>query len=316
MYYRQQNGNHARKQVALEHIRHKTESGDIRRAHQYDKPVPTKCKILIFDTETSPEISLPWGSMKQYINPEQLLAPSMVMCWAARWLGKKKVMFEKMDVPSGVMPSDPIKQLLKIAKFYAYTDYPLCEGLWKLFDEADIVIAHNGKAFDTAHMNTRWLDHGLPTPSPYKIIDTLITAKKRFRFPRNKLESICRYRNIGKKIEHEGFELWKKCMCGDVKAWSRMKKYNIGDVDLLHDVYLDFRPWIFNHPNVALHYEDGLRRCVVCGSTAMTLLKSTASTAASVFDAYRCESCGNVMRSRNRHDPIADIEDRMANVRN
>jgi len=314
-YYRQQAGDKYRRIISPTHAQHKAKSGDSRRSTDKKYSISSKCRILIFDIETSPQLSLPWGCLKQFINPEQLLGASKVLCWSARWLDEKKVHYMQMDIPDkGGLPDDPMAALQRLAKFYTYSDYDVCEGLWLLFDDADIVVAHNGKAFDTAHMNTRWLDHGFLPPSPYKIIDTLLTARKQFNFPRSKLESICRYRNIGKKTDHEGFELWKKCMCGDKDAWARMKKYNINDVKVLAGVYLDMRPWMLQHPNVALSYEDGLARCTACGAAALTELTKTAKTAASIFDSYRCDACGKIMRSRKRIKPTGEIRDRMANV--
>ena len=313
-YYRQQKGPGQRADISPVHAHLKAESGDVRRGKPKGASIASKCRILIFDIETSPQLSLPWGSIKQFINPEQLLAPSSVLCWAAQWLGEKKMHYKQMDIPEGVLPTDSIEALQALAKFYTYGDLDVCAELWDLFDEADIVVAHNGKAFDTAHMSTRWLDHGFVPPSPYKIIDTLQSARKQFNFPRNKLESICRYRNIGTKTDHEGFELWKKCMCGDAKAWAKMKKYNKNDVTLLSEVYLDMRPWMLKHPNVALGYEDGVARCIACGSPALVEMTKTSKTAASVFDSFRCESCGKIMRSRKRHKPAGELENKMANV--
>ena len=312
-YYRGQNGKKDKESLA--DLSCVVDGGDDRRSIHHVGVTPSRCRILVLDIETSPMLALPWGCLKQYINPEQLLAPQRLLCWAACWLGETKVHYQGMNIPAGQLPDDPIEALVAIAGFYQHSDYEPCESVWKMVDEADIVVAHNGKAFDTATLNTRWLDHGMPEPSPYRIIDTLWTARRKFRFPRNKLESIARYRKIGKKVEHEGFELWKKCMCGDPRAIGRMKRYNIGDVRLLAEIYMDMRPWVIGHPNVALSYEDGVRRCMVCGSSALKMLANNAATAASVFDAYRCETCGKVQRSRARHKPVGATKDRMANVR-
>jgi hypothetical protein len=39
-------------------------------------------------------------------------------------------------------------------------------------------------------------------------------AKAHFRFLSNKLDYIVQYLGIGKKVEHEGFGLWRKVMAG------------------------------------------------------------------------------------------------------
>jgi len=61
-------------------------------------------------------------------------------------------------------------------------DERIVNSLWKLFDEADIIIAHNGGNFDIPNMNTRFIVNKLPPPSAYQMIDTLKVARKGFGF--------------------------------------------------------------------------------------------------------------------------------------
>ena len=269
--------------------------------------VPSECRILNMDIETAPMLAFVWGCFKQYVNPDQLLHESMVLCWAAKWLGEDGVAFDSME--ADIRPSDsPLG-------FYACSDKRVVESMWHLFNAADIVVGHNGQAFDEKTLNARWIKHGLPPPSPFKFVDTYKMAKGIARLPRNKLESVGRYYKLGQKLEHEGFRLWTKCMCGDADAWARMRKYNEQDVLLDEEAYILFRAWWKRHPNVALHYQDGHRRCIVCGSTAVKEdTAHQAHTAASVFPSYRCESCGWIGRGRKRLDPTAGIEDRLAHA--
>jgi len=318
-YYRRQDGDANRKKVPAD-APTAAANGDLRRGDPTAGVLKPEAKFLIFDIETSPMLALPWGCFKQYINPEQLLAPQKVLCWAAGWLGEDHVHFSRMEVPDkGEPPDDPrvaLPQLIHdIADFYALSDKDCVEELWKLFDEADIVVAHNGKAFDISQMASRWAYHDLPPPSPYQVVDTLHIASRKFRLPRNKLESIGIYFELGQKTEHEGFNLWVKCMRGRPKAWKKMETYNIQDVELLESAYLKMRPWADKHPNVALCYDNQSMRCTRCGSQGtLRLLPSTAKTAASEFDAYRCTSCGATQRSRSRHKPTCGADERMANV--
>jgi len=298
--YRGQEGQ--RKRDTLKHRDAYSKGGDDRRGKPEAHTIPS-ARILVFDIETSPLLALPWGCFKQFINPEQLLYAPKVICWAAKWLDSPKMMTASMDIA----PDTPLLDFFKL------NDHDVVEKIWHLFDEADIVIAHNGRCFDTTHLNTRWLDMGMPPPAPYQVIDTLTIAKKHFRFPRNKLDSIGRYLDVGKKLEHEGFDLWLKCMCGDRKAWNTMIKYNKQDVTLLEQLYLRMRPWASRHPNVSLDYDD-VMRCVACGSTAIKSLPKSARTTASTFDAFRCESCGKVMRSRSRHKPSLPASERLSHA--
>ena len=265
--------------------------------------VPSQARICIMDIETSPMPAWVWGSFKQFINPNQLVAPQSVLCWCAKWLDEEGVMFDSMQDQIPVSDS-PLN-------FIGCSDERVCASMWRVFDDADIIVAHNGRAFDVATLNARWLYHGMGAPSPYRVVDTLKICRN-FRFPRNKLESIARYMELGGKEEHEGFGLWLKCMQGDKAAWQRMEDYNVRDVTLLEDVYMKLRTWDTRHPNVALHYQDGHMRCIVCGSTAVHEdTAHQAHTMASVFPTYKCDSCGKTMRGRKRLDPTAAIEDRL-----
>lgn len=127
-------------------------------------------------------------------------------------------------------------------------DRELVTRLWKLFDDADIVIAHNGKSFDVKKANARFIYHGMKRPSPYSIIDTKIVAKRYFNFNSNKLDDLGNYLGLGRKIDTGGFELWLGCAKGDENSWVLMKRYNKQDVVLLEKVYEKLRGWIENHP--------------------------------------------------------------------
>jgi hypothetical protein len=237
-------------------------------------------KILIYDIETTPMQSWHWGCYKTNINPSQVIKPSRLLCFVGKWLGNDTVFFGSTQGRR--------------------TDKYCCEELWRLFDEADIIVAHNGQAFDAKTVRARWIHHKMQPPSPYKQVDTLKLAKSVGKFGINKLDYLGRYMEIGKKVEHEGFDLWLKCMANDQPAWERMEKYNIQDVMLLEELYLRLRPWDKKHPNVALMYDDDETRCVICGSTNLSDMAQASYTNASLFPSVRCEDCGKPMRRATR----------------
>ena len=289
-YYRGQDGD-AHRQSRLE-SNLLTANGDERRGNS-STVAPSIARILVFDIETSPHMAYVWQCLKAYISPEQMIDHSRILCWAAKWLGEDEVFFERVK--------------------NVEDDKECCSKLRDLFDEADVVVAHNGRAFDIKTLNTRWLANGLNPPMPYKNVDTCKLAQAKFRFPRAKLDSIARYLGIGTKQEHEGFDLWTKCINGDKKAWKTMEAYNKQDVLLLEEVYLALRAWDSQHPNVSICADD-IMRCTVCGSSAIRELNKTAKTAASEFPSYRCESCGHVMRRRKRFKPCRDTSEQLANA--
>ena len=251
-------------------------------------------KILVFDIETSPIEAYVWGCFKQFISQDQIKEPSHIISFAAKWLGGDMIFIESAE-------PDQNKSDKRI------DDKRICQELWDLVDSAEIVIAHNGQAFDVKTMNTHWLLHGFPPPSPFKCVDTYKMAKSIFRFPINKLDYISEALGHGRKTDHEGFPLWKKCMAGDPEAWETMRKYNMRDVEIQEKVYLDIRAWDKRHPNVSLMYEDDVRRCVVCGSNALKPLAQASYTSVSVFESYRCKNCGKVMRGRKADKKTKEI---------
>ena len=174
-------------------------------------------------------------------------------------------------------------------------DLEVCKVLWKLFDDADILVGQNSDRFDIKKMNARFIIHGLGKPSYYASIDTLKVARKHFKFDSNKLDEMGRQLGIGRKIEHEGIDLWEKCMKGDKKAWKKMMKYNVQDVLLLEKLYYKFRPWIDNHPNMGF---DGVKEyaCPSCGSENVHK-KGKRPTRTNMYQRWVCMDCGSSSQS-------------------
>lgn len=170
-----------------------------------------KAKILIFDLENSPNRGYCWGKYDQ--NIIRFDQEFYLMSFSWKWHGESKT------------------HCLALPDFPGYSKNPtcdkaLCKKLWELFDEADITIGHNIKSFDHGKANSRFIYHGMLPHSPVRMIDTLLIARRHFKFNCNKLDSLCRLLGIGTKVRHTGSDLWFDCMNGDQKAWNLMKKYN------------------------------------------------------------------------------------------
>lgn len=236
-------------------------------------------RILILDIETSPIKAYVWGLWQQNVGLNQIIEPTHVICFAAKWLGDPTTMFFRAD----------------------QEDLPGCA--WELLDQADIVITFNGQSFDLPHLSREFLEAGLPPPSPYKQVDLFLASKKMFRFPSNKLEYISQQLLDHGKVRHEGFDLWVKCEHGDEAAWKLMKKYNKRDVTLLEELYEILLPWIPSHPNLAVY--QGERVCPACGQDALVVRKYC-YTQVSRFVQFRCSACGKYSRKTHR-ETGADI---------
>lgn len=236
----------------------------------------TEPKILIFDIESAPNLAYVWGKYDQNVIAYD--TEWYMLCYAAKWLGKRKIYTSKLNDYQSRFKKD------------ATDDYAVVLSLWKMLDEADIVIAHNGKAFDVKKANARFLFHGLPPPSPFKQIDTLTEARKHFKFNSNKLDDLGNLLGLGRKISHEGFPLWLKCMQGQKTAWNRMIAYNKQDILLLEKVYEKFKPYITNHPNIGL-YQGKTFACPNCGSSHLQK-RGFNRTKTNTFQRFQCQDCG------------------------
>lgn len=186
-------------------------------------------KILMLDIETTPMKAYVWGLWDQNITIDQIIEPTEMMCFGARWLGKKQVIFRSVH-------HDGKKAML--------------EELWKLMDEADILVGWNSAAFDHKHINREFLENGMQPPSPVKDLDLMSVTKANFQFPSNKLDYVAQALGVGAKVKHSGFSLWIKCMEGNDKAWKEMKKYQVQDVNLLIDLYYELLPWFVGKGSV------------------------------------------------------------------
>ncbi len=234
-------------------------------------------RILVIDIETSPSLVYTWGLFDQNIGISQVVKPTEVICFAAQFVGEKKMHF---------------------ASVHHDGKLEMVEQLHALFDEADVVVGYNSKGFDVKHINREFLELGFVRPTPFQQVDLFHVVKANFRFLSNKLDWVSQRLDLGHKAHHEGFGLWEKCLAGDEAAWGRMKRYNIQDVKLTMDLYLNLRPWIANHPNVNL-VTGTLTACPTCGSKDLTK-RGFHRTRVSTFQRYQCGGCGAYSHSGKR----------------
>jgi len=233
-------------------------------------------KILLLDIETTPHNGYFWGLFNQNIAISQIKTPTTILCWAAKWLGKKQMIFRDWSE----------KDFLSL--------------IYDMVDKADAIVHYNGKSFDMKHLNREWILAKLDPPSPYKDIDLLSTMRKNFKFASNKLEWTSIQMGYKGKVQNRGMQLWLSCMDGDVSAWREMKKYNIQDVRLLEDMYDALLPWIKNHPNWGLYVDgDEDRICTNCG-TSRVKKNGIERTRVRTYQRYKCLECGTPLRGRKQ----------------
>lgn len=253
----------------------------VRESEKYPK-VSKLPKILLFDIETLPMWVRVWGLYKQRPNIKQIVKDWIVLSWAAKWLDESEMM-------SDILSPKEIKER---------NDERICKSVWKLIDEADIILAHNLEKFDIKKLNSRFMIHDMIPPSPYQMIDTLKHSYKIAAHSSHKLDW------LGQLIRNEGkidtdYELWIKCENGDKEALSYMLKYNLEDVTLLEEVYLWMRPWMRSHPNIGLYMDLKEAVCENCGSNDIIPTSKPYVTAAGKYETIRCNTCGAVGRGRS-----------------
>lgn len=224
-------------------------------------------KILALDIETRPAVAYTWRMWDVTIAPNQLIQPGGTLCFGAKWVGEPEEFF--------------------------YSDWEhgheeMLRNAHRLLSEADAVLTYNGDRFDLPKLRGEFLLAGLNDVPKITSIDVLKTVKK-LGFDMNRLAFIGPLLNIGRKMKHEGFELWTKVLAGEQVAQRKMQRYCMQDVKLLEKVYKKVRPFILNHPHLG---KTSGKECGACGSKH---LQSRGFYRTKMYKTQRiqCQSCGS-----------------------
>jgi hypothetical protein len=121
---------------------------------------------------------------------------------------------------------------------------------------------------------------------------------------------------LTRKVEHEGFRLWRDCLLGDDKAkaraWRNMRRYNIQDTKSTDEAFTLIRPWIAGDlPHAGLFGDDVAPDvCHACGGSDLRP-RGKAFTKLSEYRRFKCGNpkCGAWNRSSRR---VAGVEIRAA----
>jgi hypothetical protein len=144
-------------------------------------------KRLFFDIETSYYTCRLWHIGKMdYVSPETIISQKQIICIAYKWQHEDDVHI--LDWTMGE------KEMLK--------------AFVEVLAEASEIIGHNCNKFDLKELRTRCIYYGLPMFPTYRTLDTLLKSREYFSFASNKLDYIGKYLQVGKKLDHTGFQLW------------------------------------------------------------------------------------------------------------
>lgn len=237
-------------------------------------------KVLILDIETSPLLVYVWNLKDQYVGLNQMVRDWHIMAWSAKWLGEPASAIRYYD-----------QRNLKVGN-----DLPILRPLWRLLNEADIVLTQNGKSFDAKKINARFMLHGMQPPSPYKHLDTYLIVRNAASFTSHSLEYLSeKFCTKYKKLSHAkfpGLSLWLECLKGNKAAWDEMRLYNIHDVLATEELYEKVKAWTPKTAPALFYVKDVSTKCRRCGKSDKMRRKGKEMTRRGFVQKYQCQGCG------------------------
>lgn len=236
-------------------------------------------RVLILDIERLPgQASVPFWDLGDFknrrIHADHVVEWPRTICAAWRWYGNKRVEFA--------------------AEWGKGGRQRMLERTWAAYDQADIVVGHNLKNFDSKKLKGDWKLAGLPSPRPWKTVDTLTVARQEFGFESNTLDALCRRFGLDGKIDRYDPRVAADACAGNREAQRRIRIYNQADVEQTEMFYDELRGSIPNHPHVG-SFGDTVR-CNQCGSADLTLQPTRYRAVLIDYALYRCDNCGANVR--------------------
>lgn len=169
---------------------------------------------------------------------------------------------------------------------HPHDDSRVVKALHDVLSEADVLIAHNGNAFDVKFTEARILIHGLAPLPPITKLDTLKAAKDRFLFNANNLDYLGKVLGVGRK-KPTTTGLWMRVLKGEKAAVKEMTAYCKQDVLLLERVFLKLQPYMADHVNRHLYGQTG---CPRCGSSKVQS-RGVHRAITRTYQRFQCTAC-------------------------
>jgi DNA polymerase elongation subunit (family B) len=224
-------------------------------------------RLLVVDIETAPAELLGWGLYNQNFGVDQIKEHPYILCIGYKFVGDKET---------------------HCLTNWEMSQEEMLNRIIELISEADALISKNGIRFDIPWIRAEIARYKLAPLPPLTHIDLQKVAKGHFRFLSNKLDYIVQYLGIGKKVEHEGFPLWRKVMAGSREARRRMVDYCKGDVIITERLYKYLKPYMLDHP---LLRAIGAEVCPSCHSKK-TQRRGKRYTRYYEIQRHQCNKCG------------------------
>ncbi|MCR4322862.1 MAG: ribonuclease H-like domain-containing protein [Candidatus Azambacteria bacterium] len=190
-------------------------------------------------------------------------------------------------------------------------DKRVVKSIYKLINQADFVITHNGDRFDIKELNWQFLLNNLTPNNRYKSIDTLKKCKEIFGVPSYAMDYLCQELGYNGK-HHTDMSLWEGVEAGNQTSINDMSAYCSNDIFMLEDLYLRTRGWYKTHPSFTGYMdmyrilegdlEEGEYLCPRCGQSIYKtkFTKKWRTPAGYIYKSTNCPHCGCVLRKTER----------------
>lgn len=180
---------------------------------------PQPIKVLVLDIETRPKLVYTFELKDTTIPLNAIKEDECIIAWSAKWLNAPVNTLKYMDLRNSKAPFTD--------------DSSIIRPIYKMMQEADIIVGQNSKEFDVKKLNARFDMNGLKMLTHLKHYDTYLLSRRVASYTSQKLEYVTDKLNSKyKKLSHKkfpGLSLWLECLKGNTEAWNEMKKYNIHD---------------------------------------------------------------------------------------
>jgi hypothetical protein len=171
-----------------------------------------------------------------------------------------------------------------------YDDKNVIEEFMPQLLAADEIVAHNGDRFDWPWIRTRCMLHGIDFPARVKTVDTLAIARRLFRFPNNRMDSITKYLGGKGKIP-TNFDLWRNVCEGQKKATKYMVDYCKNDVAELQEMWERFEPYYTPKTHAGVAAGRDKWTCPHCASKKVSRHKPRHTAMGTVQHQFQCREC-------------------------
>lgn len=237
-------------------------------------------KRLFFDIETSYHTVRLWRTGKvNWVDASNIIEHKKIICISYKWQYEDTV--HTLDWRNG--EKEMLKEFISI------------------MGEADEMIGHNGDRFDIKELRTRCINYGVLMFPTYRTLDTLKKARQYFSFASNRLDYLGEYLNVGRKLDHEGMQMWIDIVENDSEeALEKMIKYCEQDVILLEDVYYVLSPYITHNNNFAVLTGGEKWECPECASSDVKMFRTYSTPLGTIRREMKCNSCKKQYKVSNK----------------